>query len=500
MSKRRAGDEVVTDVVGGAEEGFVDSWLQRNVKPEIQELTVPRHTWRSIDITAAQWSEAEVPFRSGTAITTVSTHGYGPKALGSAELRVKTRSGKFGSAHIWEDKPVAVRKIGVSVVPTALRVHTGQEVEMRGSIRHSFEPRNVRWDIESANGAPVQKLDSGYRGEGEHYQRLKLPAKEEAFPITVELESTSTSGLRNNASDRRYGSATLTTGAVVDIGPDTGCVEQGEELAMFAQVFGVEDTRVRWSASGPGSIDQEGVLTARGDGEVTVRAVSVEDPKAFDEAHIDVGGCTCQFSLQISGDSNRSVTGSIAHYSTTGEGSILGAFTTPGAWKDQVEGMFGEEMAEQMEEMQRQGQAEIGGRETLGLSVMQGNPGSESSMLAALTGGATVQVSVMNQPIEPGFSGALTPRYVVVTTGEHSEGGYPVKYEWAQGAEGEVRLFVSQYTGRSLQAYLVGQLISTNLYKETTGERLRAHVMLDLYALRGPLGCLSPELASTMGD
>ena len=497
---RRAGNGVSTDVVGGAQEGLVDSWLQQNVRPEIQELTVPRHDWRQIDISGAQWSEAEVPFRSGDAITTVSTHGYGPRDLGSADLRVKTRSRKFGSAHIWEDKPVEVREIGVSVVPTVRRVTTGEEIEMRGFIRHSFEPKKARWTIISANGAAVQKLESGYRGEGEHYQMLKLPDEEEAFPITVELDSTTTTGLRNGASDRRYGSATLTTGAVVDIGPDTGCVEQGETLAMFAEVFGVEDTRLRWSASGPGSVSQEGVLTSSGDGEVTVRAVSVADPEAFDEAHIDVGGCTCRFSLQISGDSSRAVNGSIAHYSTTGEGSIVGAFTTPGAWGDTVEGMFGEEMAEQFEQMQRQGQAEAGGRETLGVSVMEGDPEREESMLAAIVGGATVQVSVMNQPIQPGFSGALKPTYVMVTTGEYSEGGYPIKYEWSPASEGELRLFVSQYTGRSLQAYLVGQMTSSGIYLESTGESLRVHVMLDLYALQAPFGCLSPELASMMGN
>ncbi len=493
MRTRRAGDEVTTDVVGGAQDGLVDSWLQKNVRPEIERLTVPRHRWRDIDISGAQWSEAEVPYRSGDAITTVSTHGYGPKAVGAADLRVKTRSRQFGSSHIWEDKAVEVREIVVSVVPTVRRVNTGQEIEMRGFVRNSFEPKKARWKILSADGSPVQKLDGGYRDQGEHYQRLKLPDDEEAFPITVELESTTTSGLRNGAAGRRYGSGTLTTGAVVDIGPDTGCVEQGEKLAMFAEVFGVEDTRLRWTASGPGSITQEGVLTARGDGEVVVKAVSVADPDAWDEANIDVGGCTCQFSLQISGDSNLGVTGSIAHYSTTGEGSIVGAFTTPGAWGAEVEGLFGEEMAEQMEQMQRQGQAELGGRETLGFSVMQGDPEREDDMLAAVIGGATVQVSVMNQPIQPGFSGALTPKLVVVSTGEYSEGGYPVKYEWAEGSEGDVRLFVSQYTGRSLQAYLVGQLTSSNLYKESTGERLRAHVMLDLYALEGPLGCLTSQ-------
>ena len=490
------------DIGGGAQgmaQNYVHNWAKANKIPEIEALTIPPFTWPPIDVTLAQWSKAEAT----GAIGTVSTHGYAPVALGQGKLTVETLRGKFGNAHKALSKLVEVREIGVSVLPAIKRVEPGDEVELRAFVRNSVSPEMLKWKVWDKDGRQIHSFRSEYPGGTEHRIFVTVPRDEERFPLEVEAESTSRTGLRKNASDRRVGSATLTTGVVVDIGPEPACVDtKPPPLQMFAEVVGTDNTDVKWRImSGPARVNSDGEVTATGEGQAVVRGTSAVDDRAFDEATIDVGKCACSFSAILSGDTNKTnARGEVAHFSTTGKTTVMGAFSNPEALEDVMKvfgGMMGEEQQQRAEEWKQEMQSMP--RETLGISMMEMSidDASEATM-ANFVGGFKLQVSVLNQEIEPGFAGGLNLSLVDLHTGEYTEGGYPTRYQWAPGAPGNVSFIVNHYNGRSLSGTLTGNMFAPGLYKESTREPPQISFSVYFYALpfdplNGQFGCLRGE-------
>ncbi len=288
----------------------------------------------------------------------------------------------------------------------------------------------------------------------------------------------------------------------VSIGPQGGCVEKNETLHMFAAVHGLRSRQVRWSASGPGVVDDDGILRPAGDGVIIVRAESISDPEYHDEAEISVGGCSCSFTVVLSGDVSRGhARGKVAHFSTAGMATIVGGFTNPAGFEDAMElfgGAMGEEAQERAEAWRREMEAMP--RETLGLSLIEMDPeGGDAQMIGAMAGGVRLQASVMNDPIEPGFAGGLPLSLVSISTGDWTESGsQQIRYEWAPGARGDVRLTISQYTGASLQGTISGFLYGQGVFNESTGEAPVLSFSASFYALEfDPLsldmGCLAIE-------
>ena len=288
----------------------------------------------------------------------------------------------------------------------------------------------------------------------------------------------------------------------VFVGPEPACLERGAEaLTMHAAVVGLPGSPVRWSVvSGPGRIDPDsGRLTATGDGTVTVRAVSQVAPAFWDEADIEVGRCDCMVSAILSGDTMKTnAQGGVAHFSTEGGTTIMGAFSNPQVLDGALEmfgGVMGEEQGERAEEWKRE-MAKMP-RETLGITLSEMQPGSGGEeLLGQAFGGFKLQASVMNRPVEPGFAGGLPLSHVSLHTGEYTAGGYPTAYEWAPGAPGNVHLIVSHYNGRSLSGTITGNMFAPGLYKESSGQPPQISFSVSFYALEFDpmnlvMGCLT---------
>lgn len=287
----------------------------------------------------------------------------------------------------------------------------------------------------------------------------------------------------------------------VFVGPEPACVEEGDSLRMWAEVVGLPESGVRWSVlQGPARIgERSGHLTPTGGGEVTVRAVSEAWPAFFDTAVVTVGGCSCQVSAILSGDTSKTnAQGRVAHFSTGGGATVMGAFTNPDML-DGVMEMFGDAMGEEQKQQADEWRREMARmpRETLGISLSEMDPASDGEeLLGQAFGGFKLQASVMDRPIEPGFAGGLPLAHVSLHTGEYTEGGYPTAYEWAPGAPGNVHLIVSHYNGRSLSGTLAGHMFAPGLYKESTREPPQISFSVSFFALEFDpvnmvMGCLT---------
>lgn len=215
----------------------------------------------------------------------------------------------------------------------------------------------------------------------------------------------------------------------------------------------------------------------------------------------------CDFTASISGDTNNaSARGNVAHFSTSGGATTQGIMTSPGNMDRMaafLESMSGDRMSdeerERMRETREQWQREMEQlpTETLGLSLIEMDTTDESSALAAIAGGFKLQLSVFDQPVEPGFSGALKPGRVVVHPGDWTDSfSQQIRYEWAPGAPGDASLNITQYGENMLTGTLSATLHGQGVYKEDTGEA----PVIDLTAafravphdpLRGELGCIT---------
>lgn len=216
---------------------------------------------------------------------------------------------------------------------------------------------------------------------------------------------------------------------------------------------------------------------------------------------------TCDFTASISGDTNNtSARGNVAHFSTTGGATIQGMMSNPGnmdrmaAFLESMSGgRMNEEERERMRETREQWQRELEQlpTETLGLSLIEMDTTDEESALAAIAGGFKLQLSVFDQPIEPGFSGALKPGRVMVHPGDWTESfSQQIRYEWAPGAPGDASLNIRQYGENLLTGTLSATLHGQGVYKEDTGEAPVIDITAAFRAvphdpLRGELGCIT---------
>lgn len=230
-------------------------------------------------------------------------------------------------------------------------------------------------------------------------------------------------------------------------------------------------------------------------------------PKAFTlDIELEPLG-ECDFSASLSGDTSKtSARGNVAHFSTDGGATVQGMLSNTENI-DRMSGLleaFGggasdEEKARMRESAERwKAEAAQMPQETLGISLMEMDTNATgNAVLAQAIGGFKLQLSVMNQPIEPGFKGALKPSLVIVHTGDWTDDvSQQIRYSWAPGAAGDATLNISQYSNNVMTGTLSATLEGQGVYKEATGEP----PVIDLTAtfqalshnpLAGQLGCIA---------
>ena len=215
----------------------------------------------------------------------------------------------------------------------------------------------------------------------------------------------------------------------------------------------------------------------------------------------------CDFSASLSGDTSKtSARGNDAHFSTDGGATVQGMLSNTENI-DRMSGLleaFGggasdEEKARMRESAERwKAEAAQMPQETLGISLMEMDTNTTgNAVLAQAVGGFKLQLSVMNQPIEPGFKGALKPGLVIVHTGDWTDDvSQQILYSWAPGAAGDATLNICQYSNNVMTGTLSATLEGQGVSKEATGEPPVIDLTATFQAVRrnplaGQLGCIT---------
>ncbi len=241
---------------------------------------------------------------------------------------------------------------------------------------------------------------------------------------------------------------------------------------------------------------------------VAEKAIKTRDHRPFElEVTLrEVGYCS--MSASFSGDLTGYVFGDVAHFSTKGGATTYGAFANPEFVGEMMEGMGefmaaqtdeenGEAIREGMAELRRESEAQAGQipREALGLSLgdlkLEGEEG-DAAGLAFLTGGFTLQLSVLGAPLPKGFTGSLKPAMVHVMPGPRAEANLDkVAFTWAQGEPGAASLTITYNQGGVMAGTLQASLEAEGFVKDD-GSKPVINVTAQFIANEGPLGCMTP--------
>lgn len=244
----------------------------------------------------------------------VETQKVTPKEAGQDQLRVAAQSAKFGGREVHQDVPMEVLRIQVDVTPPEIIVmEPGGTVQITAAIRHA-DLTTLRWTAARGNwedGLGDETNDGRTR-------TLRTPATESAYPFLVAVESLTRYGARASGEPPRVGFATVRLGRPsVRIEPPYACIQPGETQQFAAKVTGSQDSTVVWSVvEGYGSIDQNGLYRslAAGTSNAVIEARLAANDTVSGQARVDVSGCTCAFSVAISGDAVWNAAGSQAAY------------------------------------------------------------------------------------------------------------------------------------------------------------------------------------------
>lgn len=215
----------------------------------------------------------------------------------------------------------------------------------------------------------------------------------------------------------------------------------------------------------------------------------------------------CSMSASFSGDLTGYVFGDIAHFSTRGAATTYGAFANPEFVGEMLEGMGeviaaqndekdGEAIREGMAELRRESEAQAGQipREAFGLSLgdLKLDDAEETAGLEFLTGGFTLQLSVLGPPLPKGFTGSLKPAMVHVIPGPRADSTLDkVAFTWAQGTPGNANLTITYNQGGVMAGTLQASLVAGDYFKDD-GSKPTINVTAKFIANEGPMGCMTP--------
>ena len=254
-------------------------------------------TWAGIDCTGAPHSVGS----SNSAVLTVddASRSYRPEELGSAQLRVETVAGQFGTAHTGEDKVIVTEAIEVFIDPFQARVGTNETVQFSVRVTNAIDAR-VAWTATSPDFVSDDASAT-----------LVTPENPWNPAIEVRALSLASTGLRVPGAPERSDTAPVTYAdslVIVQITPGYECVSNDGRVDLTAEVIGVEDPVLTWRVDpGWGSVVPTGPLTARytpppeGTTDDTIVVEVVDHPEAVDTAHMRVSACTCYYDIQIVG-------------------------------------------------------------------------------------------------------------------------------------------------------------------------------------------------------
>lgn len=270
---------LITAHLIGEAVAFVDdgSEVPRTYKPATAGETSRLEVRTAADyMKTFEWRPAErsalSPIRVGT------THAYG------GEQRVAATQ-------------LSVLEIEVDVYPSIIKIDPGERVPFAAVVRNAVDTR-VDWTASANTFREI--VDNG---DGSHEAVLYSPTDPALYPIRIEVESTSRSGLRASGQPRRIGVAYVQIeNPLLEIQQAGGCLSVGGDRRFVANVLGAKNQDVTWSARGPSgnAIDRNGVFKPSASGTYTIRATWTEDPSVEAEVDVEVADQCCWFTARVS--------------------------------------------------------------------------------------------------------------------------------------------------------------------------------------------------------
>ena len=213
---------------------------------------------------------------------------YEPLELGDDILRVQTRGEVFSGLRISTDIAVSTKRLQVAVSPSKVLVaRPGDTVPIAAQLVNA-DTTTLSWNTPHGKWADelgAITAEDGTRG-------LVTPTDVSVYPFTVEIESTSTTGLRAGATDVR-GDIVVIDLQGLFVAPDPGSVLTRQQLQFAATDRDGKARAVTWTATG-GSINGTGLYTAgKVPGVYTVTAVALDDPTLRVTVTVTVGDGDC---------------------------------------------------------------------------------------------------------------------------------------------------------------------------------------------------------------
>ncbi len=261
--------------------------------------------WR-IDITDQPYSEGKAVI--GRVSVDTQWREIRPIEIGTDIIRVKAVTEKFGFESVSADLPIETKAISVVATPDVITVQNpGEVVNITATIANA-DRVTLDWRTEAGSWNDGQGNETNEPGT----RPLLTPTNEQAYPFFVVVESSSRQGLRASGLPARKDQVEIRhqTASII-VGPGGACVANGESEPFTATVQGLDNTAVTWSlepvnvgGTAVGSVNQTGLYSApsTGSGTALVVATSQEDPSVVGKVEVEVGACSCSWTLVVEGD------------------------------------------------------------------------------------------------------------------------------------------------------------------------------------------------------
>ena len=259
-------------------------------------LEIPPREFGPVDVDAEEWTESEI---RGTAVAKLDHNKFEPLRVGSSDVIVRTRMGKFSGQGLTQFRKVQVDAIVIRITPAEVALKPGEQATFTVTVENSFFPDQIE---EEAAGETVLNLGSG----NTHTIDYTAPS-DDKLPDTLTIRHTATTGARGQPGALPVANTARIRGKpVVILFPLKSCVDPGQSTDIDVTVQGTKNKEVTWNlkrlsgSGGVGTISQQGRFVApNSPGHIEVTATSVENTDAMDVEVIKVGGCDCWWMLSV---------------------------------------------------------------------------------------------------------------------------------------------------------------------------------------------------------
>jgi hypothetical protein len=320
---RRAGS---TDGELGA---GVGAFLGDAVMDFIGDADIQPEVFGPARMDGAEWSEVEYRPASGALLSVdgLDHHTYEPISAGTTLMRVNTPS-RVGNQWAFPRQVVetelVVDSIQISVVPSPQFVAPDdRNVPFRITVDNALSPEEIEITVEQGSASAPQGTfgiyDIAYNPPG---------SIDFSDPDSIHVEYVGRIGPAATG-PRRFGFAIVRFGEITIL-PAPACLNIDDEETFTAEVEGIENQEVVWSAVA-GTIDAGGNYQAPSStpaaGVDTIFATSVEEPDLVGELVVPIG-CTCTFTLRLGSEVVTAQPGDRMFFSSTLDASGTGRLST----------------------------------------------------------------------------------------------------------------------------------------------------------------------------